>query len=86
MKSDTNETLCGRLADVRCDESFVLEPRECFVDGAEGQIASGASLDFVVDGNAVGVLADAQNCEEDDLFEFTEHCRMGEGRRFLDNV
>ena len=33
----------------------------------------GASLDLVVDGNAVRVLADAQHTEKHDLFELAEH-------------
>ena len=65
--------LCRGLADMRGDEPFVLEPCEGFVDRSEGQVASGASLDLVVNRHPIGAFADAKDGEEDDLFEFTKH-------------
>src|SRR5437867_9261993 len=66
------------FAKLGADEPFGLEAAQRFVDGAEGEVASGASLDLVVDGDAVGAVTDAEDGEEDDLFELTEHCSAHE--------
>jgi len=65
--------LRGGLSFVGAHESFVLEPRQGLVDGADCEVAPGQAHDLVVDGNAVGGVANAEDGEKDDLFEFAEH-------------
>jgi hypothetical protein len=76
--------LRGGLAFVGAHESFVLEPRQRLVDGAECEVAPGQAHDLVVDGNAVSGVADAEDGEKDDLFEFAEHGL--DGIYLIDNV
>ena len=70
-----------RVALVRADESLLLEPRQGLVDGAEREVALREADDLFVDGNAVRGIADAEDREEDDLFELAEH-----GLDLIDNV
>ena len=50
-----------------------LEAGQRLVNRAEGQVTSGAPLDFVVHRHAVGGVAHAEDAEEDELFELSEH-------------
>src|SRR3954471_17618143 len=59
-----------RIAFVRSHETLLLQAVERFVHGAEREVAAGEAHDLVMDGDAVGRVADAEDGQEDDLFEF----------------
>ena len=61
---------CG-LAEARPDELLVLEAREGRVHGTEARRAAGAPLDLLADADAVAVVAEAREGEEDELLELT---------------
>ena len=54
------------------DEAFFLEPGECGVDGANGDVVSRAAFDFLADGDAVGVVAEVEEGEHDEELELAE--------------
>ena len=61
-----------RIAEGRRHVAFLLETIERPIQGADGQRAAGAGFDLEANGHTVGVVAQPQNGEEDDLLELTE--------------
>ena len=80
----SSAALRRRRADVRRDEPFVLEAAERFVNRPQRQIASRATLDLVVDGNAIRVLADAQHARGGRLVRAHRACRTWFVRQCLE--
>ena len=82
------------IAERRRDVAFVLEPIERSVQRADRQRASRSPLDVEPDRHAVGLVAEAQDGQQDDLFELAEMLAAGHmfciielygggGKRFL---
>lgn len=49
-----------------------FEPVERGIQSADGHGAAGAKLDFLPDGNSVRCVAQAEDGEENNVFEFAE--------------
>lgn len=54
------------------DEAFLFEAVESGVDAAEGDVAAGEGEEFLGDGDAVGLVFETKDGEEDEKFHFTE--------------
>ena len=61
-----------RIAEPRAHEALVFETFEGGIDGARRRITASATDDFVPDWHSVGVVAQPQHGEHDDLFELTK--------------
>jgi hypothetical protein len=61
-----------RIGEPGGDEALLFESGEGGVDGADGDVVAGASLDFLADGDAVGVVAQVEEGEEYEELELTE--------------
>jgi hypothetical protein len=64
--------LRGGITRARGEKTFFGEAIEGRVECADGRLTSDAGLDFGADGEAVGVVAEAKDSEDNDLFELTE--------------
>ena len=64
-------TLRRRVSDSDCDQSLFFEPVQCRVKRARSGFTIRALGDFVADADGVGGIAQAKNCEQNDLFELT---------------
>lgn len=67
-------SLRGGVAEFGADNAFLLHAVEGGVEGSRSGFATGAEGDLGADGNPVGVVAETQDGEEDDLFELAEGC------------
>src|SRR5688572_25069021 len=61
-----------RIADARSDEAFRFEPIESDIDGADRELSPGTCLDFAPDGRAIGICAEPDEREQDDLFKLAD--------------
>ncbi len=65
-------TLWSWITNYRLNIALGLESIECGVDGTDGDVALGASFDFLTDGDAVGLIAETQKSQDNDVFEFAK--------------
>src|SRR5262245_43565625 len=65
-------SLIRRLSNERRDKALRLQPVERFVDGTERDRPPGARVDLLPDRHAVRVVAEANERQEDELFEITK--------------
>jgi len=61
-----------RIAHLRRDIAFSLQAIERGIYGPDGNFTIGAQFDFLADGDAVGAVFQAQEGQNDDVFEFAE--------------
>jgi hypothetical protein len=62
----------GGIAKGGEDEAFLFEAVEGGIDAAEGHVAAGEGEEFLGDGDAVGLVFETKDGEEDEEFHFTE--------------
>ena len=62
----------GGLAQAGRDELLGFEPGEGLVDGAQGDLPAGPLLELLMDGDALGRVAEADQGKQDQLFELAE--------------
>src|SRR5690606_19904899 len=68
----TTAPLGRRLAEARRHQTLALEPLQCRVERAGRSAASGAATNLVADRDAVRIVAEAQDREQDELLELAE--------------
>jgi hypothetical protein len=65
-------SLRSRFSQVRCDETFDLQPIQCCIDTADGDFAAAHEGQFSGEGNPIGVVSEAKDGEEKHEFELAE--------------
>lgn len=62
----------GGVADGGSDEAFALQPLQGCIDAANRNIAAAMAFEFAGDRDAVGLVAEMDDNEQDHEFEFPE--------------
>lgn len=70
LRSST--TLGSRIAEMGLDVSLRFKTIERGIDGADGYVTSNARFNFLAHSDAIGLIAETQKRQNDDVFKLSE--------------